>query len=318
MGGEYLFLFPGQGAQAPGMAADLVDAHSEAREIFDAGREQLGYDILELCRSGPAEELNSTRVSQPAIFLHSMAVLRVMGKISDSGGDPLPSAGTAGLSLGEYSALVFARVLSFETALRLVVRRGEFMQEACEAETGAMASVLGLPADRVEAVVDSARDRGLRVGIANYNSPSQTVISGAEDAVAATCEELKESGARRIVRLRVAGAYHSPLMASATRKMEALLEQLRLETPRVPFFSNYWGRQVSDPEEIRRGLLRQIENPVRWEQCVRQMAERGAQRALEVGPGKVLQGLVRNIDRSLEVVSLGTLESLDNCEVLAL
>ncbi|MBN1442635.1 MAG: ACP S-malonyltransferase [Planctomycetes bacterium] len=315
------FLFPGQGAQAVGMAVDLVEASAKARAVFDRGREVLGLDILAVCRGGPDEELNSTRVSQPAIFLHSMAALEVLR--ARRGGErlgvpDLPAAATAGLSLGEYSALVFAGSLGFEDALRLVVRRGEAMQEACDEERGTMASILGKTAGEVEDVINEMRAEGLKVGIANYNSPGQTVISGGADAVDRAVERLKDRGARRVVELRVAGAYHSPLMASATRKMQPLLREVEISEPRIPFFGNFWGRQVSRPEEIREGLLRQIESPVRWEQCMGAMLALGIGRGLEVGPGRVLQGLAKNIDRSFDVIPAGTLEALDKSDVVAL
>lgn len=302
------FLFPGQGAQALGMAVDLVDAYPEARAVFESGRSLLERDILAVCREGPEEDLNSTRVSQPAIFLHSMAVLEVLSKqwgLEDHFGRGVQALGTAGLSLGEYSALVFAGSLEFEDALRIVGLRAQFMQEACDLEKGAMASVIGLSAGKVEEVVQAERSKGLRVGVANYNSPEQTVISGAVNAVDQTAKALEDAGARRVLRLKVAGAYHSELMAPATRRLEPYLKKLMIRRPRLPFYSNVSGREVDDPEVIRAHLIRQVEEPVRWEQTVRALLQRGLTGALELGPGRVLQGLLRGIQRGLEVISVG-------------
>lgn len=309
---QYTLLFPGQGAQALGMAADLVDARPEAKRIFERGREVLGRDILEICRSGPEEELHSTRTSQPAIFLHSLAVLEVLGADLNLGRfcEKLPALATAGLSLGEYSALVFAGALDFEDALRIVGLRGQLMQEACDAARGTMASIIGLPAARVEEVVAGAQKAGHQVGVANYNSPDQTVISGEIGAVDATIKLLEAAGARRAIRLKVAGAYHSVLMAPATRKLEPHLRALRVKAPRLPFYSNVAGALVSDPEVIRENLLRQVESSVRWEQILRALVDRGMRKALEVGPGKVLAGLCRGVAKEIEVTSVGTLEAV--------
>jgi [acyl-carrier-protein] S-malonyltransferase len=292
--GSRAFFFPGQGAQHLGMAVDLAETYPEARAVFARGSEVLGRDILEVCRSGPEDDLNSTRTSQPAIFLHSMAVLEILRKEWGAAGG-LPAFAAAGLSLGEYSALVFAGCLDFEEALGIVKLRGELMQEACDAEKGAMASIIGLPASKVEEVVEEARKAGLRAGIANYNSPDQTVVSGA----AADVDDL-------VKRLEA----HSPLMASATRALEPRLREARIERPRVPFYANFTGKEASDPEEIRTNLIRQVESPVRWEQIVRALLDRGLRSAFEVGPGRVIQGLVRNISRDLDMVSVGTGEGI--------
>lgn len=307
------FLFPGQGAQTLGMAADLVEAYPAAKRVFADAEGLLGTDFLAVCRTGPEAELNSTRVSQPAIFLHSMAVLDVLasqGLSSERFCVGLDAVGTAGLSLGEYSALVFAGSLTFEDALRVVARRGEYMQEACDATQGAMASILALPAPEVEKVVEQARAEGLQVGVANYNSPGQTVISGEKAAVEATMEKLREAGARRAVQLRVAGAYHSELMASATTQLRPLLEELKILPPRVPFYCNVTGKRATDPEEIRRGLIAQVESSVRWEQSLVSLVDAGMQGAYELGPGRVLAGLMKSVAKGVSVVSLGTQEKL--------
>jgi [acyl-carrier-protein] S-malonyltransferase len=306
------FLFSGQGAQVVGMADGLLAASPRARALFDRGREVLGIDIERICREGPPEELNSTRVSQPAIFLHSMAILSAS---SESGPNKMASpegtfgayrnfaaSAAAGLSLGEYSALVFAGSLEFEEALEIVGARGRFMQEACDLEPGGMVSIIGLSADKVEEAVARGRSAG-PIGIANYNAPNQLVISGARAALEAASAAAKEMGCRRAIALRVAGAYHSPLMAPATARLRPLLERARILAPRLPFYSNVSGAEVQRPEEIRDFLIRQVESPVRWENILRGMAARGIDRALEVGPGQVLAGLARSIDCGITVTS---------------
>jgi [acyl-carrier-protein] S-malonyltransferase len=304
------YLFPGQGAQTVGMTAWVAAAGPRPARVFARGREILGFDVEKICREGPEEELNSTRVSQPAIFLHSMALLEVLSERRGSGGSfgrDLPAAAAAGLSLGEYSALVFAGCLEFEAAVEIVGARGRCMQEACDASPGGMVSVLGLPAAKVEEAVARARPLG-PIGIANYNAPGQLVISGAQAALDAAAAAAKELGARRAIPLRVAGAYHSPLMASATAKLEPLLRKAEIRPPRVPFYSNAAGGEVRDPEAILDLLIRQVESPVRWEAIVRAIAG-GTDRAYEVGPGKVLAGLARNIDCGLTIVSAEDEES---------
>ena len=225
---------------------------------------------------------------------------------------------TAGLSLGEYSALVFAGCLSFEDALRIVVRRGEYMQSACDESEGRMASVLGLAVPTVEEVLAEMRETAApgRIGISNYNSPDQTVISGDAAAVNMAVERLKEAGAKRAIPLRVAGAYHSELMAPATAKLAPLLAELPIRPPAVPFYSNVTGDQVSDPEEIRSCLLRQVESSVRWDSILRALVERGIAGAYELGPGRVLKGLMKSVARGIPVMPLGTAESLRDEHIL--
>lgn len=306
------YLFPGQGAQHVGMAESLLRESARARRVFARGREALGFDIEKVCREGPPEELNSTRVSQPAIFLHSMGLLEAMSErlgLEGEFGKGLVSSLACGLSLGEYSALVFAGSLSFEDALVLVGERGKFMQEACDREAGGMVSLIGLSVEKVEEAVAGARAVG-SIGIANYNAPNQVVISGAEKALERAVLRAKEMGCRRAVPLRVAGAYHSPLMAPAARKLRPLLKGVAIRAPRVPFYPNVVGEEVRDPEMIRDCLIRQVESPVLWEGTVRRIAERGVTMALEVGPGRVLEGLARSIDCGLTVVSAADPSSL--------
>ncbi len=294
------YLFPGQGAQTVGMADWVLSAGPRPRRVFDRGREVLGFDVERICREGPEEELNSTRVSQPAIFLHSMAVLELLSE--RNGGRELEASAAAGLSLGEYSALVFAGSLGFEEALAIVGARGRYMQEACDLEPGGMVSIIGLEAARVEEAVERARHLG-PIGIANYNAQNQLVISGAKPALEAASAAAKEMGCRRAIPLRVAGAYHSPLMRPATARLESILRKARIREPRVAFFPNLLGEEVGDPEVIRDCLIRQVECPVRWEATMRRLAGKGADRAIEVGPGRVLAGLARNIDCGISVSS---------------
>lgn len=299
------------------MAVDLVERNPEARAVFEKGKEILGADVFAICRDGPESELNSTRISQPAIFLHSMAVLEVLGNqwgISRPFCGGMAAAGTAGLSLGEYSALVFAGSLEFEDALKIVGLRAEFMQEACETSRGTMASVIGLPAQKVEEIVSGTGAQGGAVGVANYNSPDQTVISGEIAAVDEAVERLQAAGARRVIRLKVAGAFHSPLMREATRKLEPFLREVSLRRPAVPFFSNVTGARVEDPEAIRQGLVDQIESPVRWTDIVEGLVRGGVTAALEVGPGSVLRGLVRKVRKNVEVLCVGTCTEVENLE----
>jgi [acyl-carrier-protein] S-malonyltransferase len=300
------YLFAGQGSQTVGMADDLLAASPRARRLFDRGREVLGFDLERICREGPEEELNSTRVSQPAIFLHSLGVLERLSEkrgLAEELGRGFPASAAAGLSLGEYSALVFAGSLEFEEALAIVGRRGQFMQEACDQEPGGMISILGLAAEKVEEAVARARPLG-PIGIANYNAPGQLVISGAKEPLEKAAAEARALGCRRAIPLRVAGAYHSPLMAAATRSLRPLLERAGLRPPRVPFYPNVVGEEVSDPEAIRDCLIRQVESPVRWEETMRRIAARGVDRGFEVGPGRVLAGLARNVDCGLCVAPL--------------
>ena len=303
------------------MAVDLVESFRAARQVFEDAERITGTDFLEICRNGDESVLNSTRVSQPAIFLHSMAVLDVLA--SEGLSDErfcvgLRVVGTAGLSLGEYSALVFAGSLSFEDALRVVVHRGECMQRACDATQGGMVSVLGLAASEVETIVGEARAKGLRVGVANYNSPDQTVISGEQSAVDEVAGDLKAAGAKRAIALKVAGAYHSELMQSATQELSLLLNEVSVNPPRIPFYSNVTGGLLSDPDEIRQRLIEQVEKSVRWESIIRALVESGVEGAYELGPGRVLRGLVRNVTKAVPVVSIGTNGAIEENRTLAI
>lgn len=305
--------FPGQGAQTIGMGSALLESSERARELFVQASELLDLNLAKVLAEGPEELLNSTRMSQPAIFVLSMAALDELGRRLGSEapfGQDLAAAATAGLSLGEYSALVFAGSLSFEDALRVVVARGQFMQEACDTEPGGMTSIMGLEASQVEEAVGKVSGSG-RIGVANYNSPVQTVISGEQAAVDEAAGIAQEMGARRAIPLKVAGAYHSPLMASATEKLVPMLEDVAIAAPRCPFYSNVTGGRVEDPDEIRQGLIRQVESSVRWVEIVRAIVKAGAGDGLEIGPGRVVAGLVKNIERSLKVQSICEPESME-------
>lgn len=284
-------VFPGQGSQFPGMGKDLYDANEQARNLFERANEVLGFRITDDMFFGSEDALRQTRVTQPAIFLHS--VVRFLHSGEDFQADMV-----AGHSLGEFSALVANGTLAFEDALRLVAARAQAMQEACEKVPGTMAAVLGLEDAKVEEIC--AGIDGVVVP-ANYNCPGQLVISGALDAVNAACEQLKAAGAKRALLLPVGGAFHSPLMEPAREKLAAAIEATTFHEPRCPVYQNVTAYAVNDKDAIRRHLVEQLTAPVRWTQSVQAMVNDGAGRFLECGPGKVLQGLVKKIAPATEV-----------------
>ena len=286
------YVFPGQGAQFIGMGKDLYDNHSEAKEMFERANEILGFRITDIMFEGTADELKQTKVTQPAIFLHSVILAKTLEEFN-------PDM-VAGHSLGEFSALVANGTLSFEDGLRLVSQRALAMQEACEAEPSTMAAVLGLEDEVVEKLC--AETEGVVVA-ANYNCPGQLVISGAIPAVEAACEKMKEAGARRALILPVGGAFHSPLMKPAEEKLAAAIENTNFQKPTSPVYQNVTTTAISDPEEIKKNLIAQLTAPVKWTQSVQNMVADGATHFVEVGPGKVLQGLVKKIHREAEVAS---------------
>ena len=300
------FIFPGQASQYAGMAKDLCDAFASARACFDEADEILGFSLSRLCFSGPEEDLRQTATTQPAVFAHSLAAWQVL---VEAGLEPMC---TAGHSLGEYSALVAAGALEFRPALELVKRRGELMQQAGGQMSGTMAAILGLDDDKVEHVCRQAADRGVVVP-ANFNAPGQVVISGEVAAVEAAGKLASEAGAKRVIELAVSGAFHSPLMAPVAAEMKGLLEAAPIKRPRLPVVCNVTARATDEPEEVRRCLIEQITQPVRWSESVLHMHQMGVQRAVEVGPGKVLKGMVRRIVRDLQVRNADTAE-----EVMAL
>ncbi|OEY71772.1 ACP S-malonyltransferase [Salegentibacter salarius] len=287
------YIFPGQGAQFSGMGLDLFENSAKAQELFKKANAILGFSITDIMFEGSAEDLKQTKVTQPAVFLHSVILSKVMGE------DFKPDM-VAGHSLGEFSALVANNTLSFEDGLKLVYKRAMAMQQACELEPSTMAAVLGLEDEVVEAVC--AETEGTVVA-ANYNCPGQLVISGDVKAVEAACETLKERGAKRAMILPVGGAFHSPLMEPARKELAAAIENTTFNTPTCPIYQNVSMFAVTDPEEIKKNLVFQLTAPVKWTQSVQNMIKDGATSFTEVGPGKVLQGLVKKIDRKMETAS---------------
>lgn len=284
------YLFPGQGAQFSGMGLDLYEASSEARELFDLANQILGFEITKIMFEGSPEDLKQTKVTQPAIFLHSVILAKVMGKSFE------PNM-AAGHSLGEFSALVACEVLSFNQGLQLVSTRALAMQKACEIQPSTMAAVLGLEDDIVEEVCKQTS--GIVVA-ANYNCPGQLVISGDVKAIEAACETLKEKGARRALVLPVGGAFHSPLMEPAREELAQAIQQANFAQPICPIYQNVTASPETDPQKIKENVITQLTAPVKWTQTMRQMMADGATSFTEVGPGNVLQGLVKKIDRDLE------------------
>ncbi|MCH9661215.1 MAG: ACP S-malonyltransferase [Bacteroidetes bacterium] len=284
------YLFPGQGAQFTGMGQDLYEASSKAKELFQHANKTLGFDITKVMFEGTPEALKETKVTQPAIFLHSTILAEVMG-------DNFQPDMVAGHSLGELSALVANRTLAFSDGLQLVYKRALAMQKACEIQPSTMAAVLGLEDAVVEKVCKDAE--GIVVA-ANYNCPGQLVISGEIDAVNLACETLKEAGARRALLLPVGGAFHSPLMEPAREELAAAIESTQFTAPACPIYQNVSTTAVIDPSEIKKNLIAQLTAPVKWTQSLQQMIADGADKFVEVGPGNVLQGLVKKVDRSLE------------------
>jgi [acyl-carrier-protein] S-malonyltransferase len=279
------YVFPGQGAQFTGMGKDLYDNHDTARQLFERANDILGFRISDIMFEGSAEALKQTNVTQPAIFLHSVIAAKMMG-------DAFQPDMVAGHSLGEFSALVASGCLDFEDGLKLVAARADAMQRACEAEPSTMAAVLGLE-DGIVAGICSETP-GVVVA-ANYNCPGQLVISGTVPAVEAACEALKAAGAKRALMLAVGGAFHSPLMAPAETELAKAIAATHFKTPICPIYQNTTASAVTSPEVIQQNLIAQLTAPVRWTQSVQQMAADGAHHFVEVGPGKVLSGLVKKI-----------------------
>lgn len=280
------------------MHADLIARCPETESMFSAASRLLGRDLYALVREGPEDVLDSTAVSQPAIFVVSLAAIQA---VSRSGGDAaLTAMGTAGLSLGEYSALVFSGALTFEDALEVVVRRGEYMQEACDRTPSGMSSILGLDLKSVRDVVAEAGSIGI-ISVSNVNADNQIVVSGELAALEKASELAQARGARKVVPLKVAGAYHSPLMATATAKLLPYLERLAIREPSVPFYPNVTAEATRDPEVIRAGLIRQIESAVLWAPTLRALVAAGMKSAIEPGPGRVVAGLVKQVERRLPV-----------------
>ena len=288
------YVFPGQGAQYSGMGKELYDNNAEARAMFEQANEILGFRITDIMFEGTAEDLRQTKVTQPAVFLHSVILAKVLG---------LEPTAVAGHSLGEFSALVVAGALSFEDGLQLVAKRATAMQKACEVEQGTMAAILQLPDAVVEQVCESID--GVVVA-ANYNCPGQLVISGAVEAVNVACTKLKEAGARRTLVLPVGGAFHSPLMEPARKELAEAIEMADFKTPICPIYQNVDALPHTSPEEIKANLIAQLTAPVRWTQIVERMGADGIANFMELGPGMVLKGLISKILPGVEVESRAT------------
>ena len=292
---KHAYVFPGQGAQFVGMGKDLYDNFPKAKELFDQANEILGFNITDIIFNGTDEDLKQTKVTQPAVFLHS--VIRAICL-----GDDFKPEMVAGHSLGEFSALVAAGVLSFEDGLRLVSKRALAMQAACELQPSTMAAVLGLEDEKVVEVLKSITNEV--VVAANFNCPGQLVISGSIAGVEQACEALKNAGAKRALPLKVGGAFHSPLMEPAREELAKAIEDTNFSSPKCPIYQNVVAHAVTEPQEIKKNLIAQLTAPVRWTECVRAMISDGATLFTEVGPGTVLQGLVKKIDSSISAESI--------------
>ena len=286
------FVFPGQGSQFVGMGKDLYENSPLAKKLFDKANEILGYRITDIMFEGTDDDLKQTKVTQPAVFLHSVISALCMG-------DAFKPEMTAGHSLGEFSALVAAGALSFEDGLRLVYARAMAMQKACEIAPGTMAAIIGLPDEKVEEVCEEVSSEGNVVVAANYNCPGQLVISGNVDAINAACEKLKEAGAKRALPLKVGGAFHSPLMQPAKDELQIAIEQTEIKSPVCPVYQNVDAKPHTDPVEIKANLIAQLTSPVRWTASVQSMIADGAADFTECGPGKALQGMIARISKDV-------------------
>jgi [acyl-carrier-protein] S-malonyltransferase len=288
------YVFPGQGAQFSGMGKELYQNSEAVKNLFDEANQILGFEITQIMFEGTEEQLKQTNVTQPAVFLHSIAVIKSIG-------DAFKPDMVAGHSLGEFSALVANQTLTFKDALRLVARRADAMQKACELQPSTMAAVLGLDDKIVEEVCASITNQV--VVAANYNCPGQLVISGSIEGINEACEKLKAAGAKRALVLQVGGAFHSPLMMPAQKELEKAISETLFSNPICPVYQNYTAKAVTDPTAIKNNLIAQLTAPVKWTQTVEQMIADGATHFYEAGPGKVLQGLVKKVNKDIEAIS---------------
>jgi len=303
------FIFPGQGSQYIGMGHDLYEKYQAARDIFDAANDALGFDLKKICFQGPKEELTRTDISQPAIVTTSIAALKALQEGVIFNIQPVVAAG---LSLGEYSALIAAGVINFEDAVKLVYKRGEFMQEAADENKGAMASVLGLSEEAVEKVSEKAG-----VSIANLNSPGQIVISGLTDNINKAAELARAEGATRVVILDVSGPFHSKYMLNAGARLQKELETAMFFNPKFRIIANVTADYQDNAEQIKKNLIAQVSGSVLWEPSVRLMAAEGITTLLEIGPGSVLKGLIRRIDSNIKVYNIGKVKEIEEMASLA-
>ena len=293
------YVFPGQGAQFVGMGKDLYENSELAKELFEKANEILGFRITDLMFEGTDEDLRQTKVTQPAIFLHSVILAKTLG-------DDFKPEMVAGHSLGEFSALVANGALSFEDGLKLVSQRAMAMQKACEVEPSTMAAIIGLDDETVEKVCAEIEEV---VVPANFNCPGQLVISGSMKGIEIACEKLKEAGAKRALPLKVGGAFHSPLMEPARVELEEAIENTKFSTPACPVYQNVNAKPVTDPSEIKKNLVAQLTAPVRFTQTMVNMIADGASSFTEVGPGKVIQGLVKKVDRKMETAGIDSYQA---------
>ena len=287
------YIFPGQGAQFVGMGQDVYNLNEQTKVLFVKANDILGFNITDIMFSGTEEDLKQTRVTQPAIFLHSVILAKALG-------DDFKPAMVAGHSLGEFSALVSAGALSFEDGLRLVAKRANAMQSATEIQPGTMAAILGLEDQVVEDICQSIDEV---VVAANYNCPGQLVISGSVQGVDLACEKLIAAGAKRALKLNVGGAFHSPLMEAAKQELQAAIQQVNIQAPICPIYQNFDAKPYQEPSQIKENLINQLTGAVRWTQTVENMLAAGAENFVEVGPGSVLQGLVKKVNRQIPTAS---------------
>lgn len=306
------FLFPGQGAQNVGMGADIAQAYPQCASLFDKANDIVGYDLKKICFQGPEEQLNSTDVSQPAIFVMSVAMLELIQH--NPGAEQIKPDVTAGLSLGEYTALYAAGAVSFEEGLMLVQKRGQAMQAAADATNGGMVSVLGLDAENVEQLCSMA-SQGQLLRPANFNCPGQIVISGESEACDRAVELAEEFGAITAVKLKVAGAFHTDMMSSAAQALTEALDTCQINVPdETKVIANVDVQYYTDSRQIRQGLVNQLVQPILWQKCMEKLLDEGVEKYYEIGPGRVLTGLMKRINRKTRVVNVSTLDALEKLQ----